>query len=109
MNTTQFFEQLEACIAKYDLLRHPFYKAWSAGELTRDDLREYACYYYHHVEAFPTYLAQFALRLDATRRVRHTRLRKNPCPTPSFGSTSQKAWERSATCAGTSRCRKSIV
>jgi pyrroloquinoline-quinone synthase len=64
MNTAQFFEQLEASIAKYDLLCHPFYKAWAAGELTRDDLREYACQYYHHVEAFPCYLAEFALRLD---------------------------------------------
>jgi len=64
MNTTQFFEQLEASIAKYDLLCHPFYKAWAAGALTRDDLREYACQYYHHVEAFPRYLAALALRLD---------------------------------------------
>jgi pyrroloquinoline-quinone synthase len=64
MNSAQFFEQLEASIAKYDLLCHPFYKAWAAGELTRDDLREYACQYYHHVEAFPSYLAELALRLD---------------------------------------------
>jgi pyrroloquinoline-quinone synthase len=64
MNTIQFFEQLEASIARYDLLCHPFYKAWAAGELTRDDLREYACQYYHHVEAFPCYLAELALRLD---------------------------------------------
>jgi pyrroloquinoline-quinone synthase len=64
LNTTQFFEQLEASIARYDLLCHPFYKAWSAGELTRDDLREYARQYYHHVEAFPSYLAELALRLD---------------------------------------------
>jgi len=64
MNTAQFFKQLEASIAKYDLLCHPFYKAWAAGELTRDDLREYAQNYYHHVEAFPSYLAELALRLD---------------------------------------------
>jgi pyrroloquinoline-quinone synthase len=64
MNTAEFFEQLEARIAKYDLLCHPFYKAWSAGELTRDDLREYAQDYYHHVEAFPSYLAAFGLRLE---------------------------------------------
>jgi pyrroloquinoline-quinone synthase len=64
MNSTQFFEQLEASIAKYDLLCHPFYRAWAAGELTRDDLREYARQYYHHVEAFPCYLAEFAIRLD---------------------------------------------
>jgi len=64
MNTAQFFEQLDLRIAKYDLLCHPFYKAWAAGELTRDDLREYAQHYYHHVEAFPSYLAEFAMRLD---------------------------------------------
>lgn len=64
MNTAEFFEQLDARIAKYDLLCHPFYKAWSAGELTRDDLREYAQDYYHHVEAFPSYLAALGVRLE---------------------------------------------
>jgi pyrroloquinoline-quinone synthase len=64
MNSTLFFEKLEASIAKYDLLCHPFYKAWAAGELTREDLRDYARHYYHHVEAFPSYLAELALRLD---------------------------------------------
>jgi pyrroloquinoline-quinone synthase len=64
MTADEFFAQLEASIAKYDLLCHPFYKAWAAGELTRDDLREYARNYYHHVEAFPSYLAELALRLN---------------------------------------------
>jgi pyrroloquinoline-quinone synthase len=64
MNRQQFFQELDARVAKYDLLCHPFYKAWSAGELTREDLREYALDYYQHVQAFPTYLATFALRLN---------------------------------------------
>jgi len=64
MNSMPFSQELQARIAKYDLLSHPFYKAWSAGELSRDDLREYACQYYHHVAAFPTYLAQLAMRLE---------------------------------------------
>ena len=64
MNTSEFFDQLQARIGKYDMLCHPFYKAWSAGSLTRDDLREYARDYYHHVEAFPSYLADFSARLD---------------------------------------------
>jgi len=64
MTTDPFFEQLDARIAKYDLLCHPFYRAWSAGELTRDDLREYARNYYHHVEAFPAYLAELGIRLN---------------------------------------------
>jgi pyrroloquinoline-quinone synthase len=64
MTTQDFFQQLDARIAKYDLLCHPFYKAWSAGQLTRDDLREYASDYFHHVEAFPAYLGEFADRLE---------------------------------------------
>jgi pyrroloquinoline-quinone synthase len=64
MTTEQFFQELETRISKYDLLCHPFYQAWAAGQLTRDDLREYACDYYQHVEAFPTYLAELSIRLD---------------------------------------------
>ena len=64
MNTSEFFQALEERIAKYNLLCHPFYKAWSAGKLTRDDLREYAQDYYHHVEEFPSYLAALSLRLE---------------------------------------------
>jgi len=67
MNTEQFFQQLDSRIAKYDLLCHPFYKAWSAGELTKEDLRAYAQDYYHHVEAFPTYLAELAVRLEESK------------------------------------------
>jgi|SRR5579863_1165416 pyrroloquinoline-quinone synthase len=63
-NAADFLAQLEARIGKYDLLCHPFYKAWEAGKLTRDDLREYAQDYYHHVEAFPSFLATFGLRLE---------------------------------------------
>jgi len=62
MDSAQFFEQLDARIAKFDLLCHPFYKAWSAGELTREDLREYAADYYPHVAAFPEHLAALAAR-----------------------------------------------
>jgi len=64
MNSAEFFEQMEARIARYDLLCHPFYQAWSEGKLTRDDLREYAQDYYHHVEAFPSYLSAFARRME---------------------------------------------
>jgi pyrroloquinoline-quinone synthase len=64
MTMKDFFQQLDARIAKYDLLHHPFYKAWAAGELTREDLQEYACEYYHHVEAFPSYLAELGIRLE---------------------------------------------
>ena len=70
MTTAEFAAELDARIAKYDLLCHPFYQAWSEGKLTREDLREYALDYHEHVRAFPSYLAELAMRLDEgeTRR-----------------------------------------
>ena len=64
MTSQQFLQELDTRIAKYDLLCHPFYQAWAAGELSREDLREYALDYYHHVQAFPAYLAALGIRLD---------------------------------------------
>jgi pyrroloquinoline-quinone synthase len=63
MSQTSVWNEFERRTAKYDLLCHPFYKAWTAGELTREDLREYARDYYHHVAAFPEYLGALAARL----------------------------------------------
>jgi pyrroloquinoline-quinone synthase len=70
MTTAEFAAELDARIAKFDLLCHPFYKAWSEGQLTREDLQEYALDYFEHVHAFPSYLAELAMRLDEghTRR-----------------------------------------
>jgi pyrroloquinoline-quinone synthase len=64
MELQAFLAALEERIARYDLLCHPYYKAWTAGQLTRDDLREYAADYYHHVAAFPTYLSALHSRLE---------------------------------------------
>ena len=64
MTTAAFWQEFETRIHKYDLLCHPFYEAWSAGQLTREDLREYSAAYYHHVAAFPTYLSALHSRLQ---------------------------------------------
>jgi len=58
-----FWSRFEERVAPYNLLQHPFYQAWSKGELTREDLREYAAEYWHHVSAFPTYLSALHARL----------------------------------------------
>lgn len=52
-----FFFALEGRLERYDLLKHPYYQAWSNGDLTREDLREYASEYWHHVSGFPAYLS----------------------------------------------------
>jgi pyrroloquinoline-quinone synthase len=64
-----FWSRFEERVAPYNLLTHPFYQAWSRGDLTRDDLRAYAAEYWHHVSAFPTYLSALHSRLpDAELR-----------------------------------------
>jgi pyrroloquinoline-quinone synthase len=67
--TTAFWTRFEERVAPYNLLTHPFYQAWSRGDLTRDDLSAYAAEYWRHVSAFPTYLSALHSRLpDAELR-----------------------------------------
>lgn len=63
MSAETLFHNLETRIAPFNLLKHPFYQAWSAGELTQTDLREYAAEYWHAVSAFPTYLSALHAQL----------------------------------------------
>jgi pyrroloquinoline-quinone synthase len=65
VNIESFSEALNKRIAKYDLLCHPFYKSWSLGELKRDEIKDYASHYYHHVNEFPNYLDTLLNRLPA--------------------------------------------
>jgi pyrroloquinoline-quinone synthase len=50
-------DRLDAKIAAKRLLDHPFYSAWSKGELSRSALERYAEQYYHWTLAFPTFLS----------------------------------------------------
>jgi pyrroloquinoline-quinone synthase len=66
----QKLDQIDNDIAAKHLLKHPFYLAWSRGELSREALADYARQYYHHVAAFPTYLSAIHANCDdqSTRR-----------------------------------------
>ena len=65
----QYLDNIDNDIARKHLLKHPFYLAWTRGELTRQALTDYARQYYHHVAAFPTYLsAVHAKCADQTTR-----------------------------------------
>ena len=63
MDSVRFWQQVDQILEDYDLLHHPYYEAWTAGLLSREDLREYAAVYYHHVASFPLYLREVAHRL----------------------------------------------
>lgn len=55
-------ESLDALIEKYSLLKHPFYRAWTEGKLSRESLKLYAEQYYQHVRAFPENLKRMSAR-----------------------------------------------
>jgi pyrroloquinoline-quinone synthase len=60
----QYLDTLDNDIAAKHLLKHPFYLAWTRGELSREALADYARQYYHHVAAFPTYLSAVHAKCD---------------------------------------------
>jgi len=59
-------QEIDARVARQHLLQHPFYQAWSRGELSVEALRDYATQYYHHVAAFPTYLSAVHAQTEVT-------------------------------------------
>jgi len=65
-----YLDCLDQQIAARHVLTHPFYLAWTRGELRRETLADYAAQYYQHVAAFPTYLSAVHARCDdqPTRR-----------------------------------------
>jgi pyrroloquinoline-quinone synthase len=63
MIPNQLWAEVDAVLGKYDLLKHPFYQAWTKGELTREQLGSYGQQYLHHVAAFPAYLTALHSRL----------------------------------------------
>ena len=49
--------RIDEIIAQRSLLKHPFYQAWTMGELPVESLRHYAAQYYHFELAYPTFLS----------------------------------------------------
>jgi len=63
--------QLDNIVAEFDLLKHPFYQAWSMGQLSKESLQRYAAQYYQQVATFPRYLSRIHTGCDeiAVRKV----------------------------------------
>lgn len=59
-----YLAKIDNDISEKHLLKHPFYLAWTRGELSREALSDYARQYYHHVAAFPTYLSAVHAKCD---------------------------------------------
>jgi pyrroloquinoline-quinone synthase len=78
----RIWERIERSRERWNVLRHPFYKRWSDGELTADELARYSGQYRHAVEAIAAISAEAAdalperdeLRRHAAEELGHVRL-----------------------------------
>ena len=55
---------IDASVASRHLLNHTFYQRWTAGTLTREELRDYAGQYFHYAMAFPTFISAMHQQTD---------------------------------------------
>jgi pyrroloquinoline-quinone synthase len=92
---------LEAIIRERHLLKHPFYVAWSMGEVERSTLQAYAGQYYQFERNFPRYVAGAYGRVEdpAGRRT----LLENLVDEEGRDPTHPELWLRFAEAIGTSR------
>jgi len=57
-------QTLDASVSSRHLLNHTFYQRWTAGTLTREELRDYAGQYFHYAMAFPTFISAMHQQTD---------------------------------------------
>jgi len=57
------YNQLESVLDDRQLLSHPFYRRWEAGDLSRVELRHYAEQYRYFEEMLPVFLEEVSQRL----------------------------------------------
>jgi pyrroloquinoline-quinone synthase len=58
--STKLWDRIEQSRAEHNVLEHPFYVRWSAGELSSDELATYAGQYRHATEALAKLCADTA-------------------------------------------------
>ena len=68
------FERLDAVSDRWNVLRHPFYRRWEAGELSRDELAYYAGEYRHAVVALAGLAASASDEEHAREETAHVSL-----------------------------------
>ena len=60
--------RIEQARSRWNVLEHPFYQRWSAGELTREELARYSGQYRHATEAIARMSANVAEAAPTERR-----------------------------------------
>lgn len=65
---TNLWDRIEEARAEWNVLEHPFYQRWSAGELTREELADYSGQYRYATEAIATMGAGIAAAAPEAER-----------------------------------------
>ena len=97
----QHLNAIDRQIAAKHLLTHPFYLAWTRGELSRAALADYARQYYHHVAAFPTYLS--AVHANCHDQPTRRQLLQNLIDEEASSPNHPELWLQFAECLGVSK------
>ena len=72
--SNDIWQRIEQARARWNVLEHPFYQRWSAGELTREELAEYSGQYRHATAAIArlsTAVAESAPETERADLFRH--------------------------------------
>jgi len=59
--------RIDAEIEKRSLLKHPFYRKWSEGKLTKENLAGYSMEYFQLVKVVPTLVSNVAALAGPSR------------------------------------------
>jgi len=102
MDLVSLEQRLSDAVAPHDLLCHPFYEAWSRGELTVRDLRGYAAQYAHQVRALPGLLEGALVRCE-NEESRRALARNLDEETGKDGAPHAELWARFADGLGDAR------
>src|ERR1043166_7643888 len=97
----QYLQKIDNDIAEKHLLKHPFYLAWTRGELSKEALTDYARQYYHHVAAFPTYLS--AVHASCDEQPTRRQLLDNLIDEEAGAPNHPELWLQFAECLGVSK------
>jgi pyrroloquinoline-quinone synthase len=57
VSNSSWWAEIEQILEAKSLLKHPFYQAWTMGQLTREDLALYAQQYYQQESRFPRFVS----------------------------------------------------
>ena len=61
------WKTIDDAVEERSMLKHPFYQAWSCGELTKEDFKLYAAQYYFLENHFPRFLSRVHSNVESSK------------------------------------------